>query len=142
MDITKKPNLFEKYKIQPSAHKPYDIRRVLKASCNVLSNQFFVGIPFSNFLYLLSKIVGVTPGLKAVPTFPKLMFDLIVMGCVYEIGFFYSHLLMHHPLLYKRIHKIHHEWTAPVSVMANYAHWFGLSITEKFKNQLLTLNLF
>lgn len=30
--------------------------------------------------------------------------------------------LVHHPSLYKSIHKIHHEWTAPVGVVALYAH--------------------
>ena len=30
--------------------------------------------------------------------------------------------LFHHPLFYKRFHKTHHEWTAPVGVVSVYAH--------------------
>ena len=30
--------------------------------------------------------------------------------------------LFHHPMLYKHIHKIHHEWTAPIGVVSIYAH--------------------
>lgn len=30
--------------------------------------------------------------------------------------------LFHHPHLYKRFHKQHHEWTAPIGVVATYAH--------------------
>lgn len=30
--------------------------------------------------------------------------------------------LFHHPRLYKHIHKIHHEWTAPTSIVSIYAH--------------------
>lgn len=30
--------------------------------------------------------------------------------------------LLHHPALYKEIHKLHHEWTAPVGVVSIYAH--------------------
>lgn len=30
--------------------------------------------------------------------------------------------LLHHPALYKKIHKKHHEWTAPIGVVALYAH--------------------
>ena len=36
--------------------------------------------------------------------------------------FFFSFRIMHHRLLYKHIHKIHHEWTAPVSIIGIYAH--------------------
>lgn len=30
--------------------------------------------------------------------------------------------LLHHPKLYKKIHKKHHEWTAPIGVIALYCH--------------------
>lgn len=30
--------------------------------------------------------------------------------------------LFHHPHLYKRFHKQHHEWTAPIGLVATYAH--------------------
>lgn len=30
--------------------------------------------------------------------------------------------LAHHPRVYKHIHKIHHEWTAPIGIIGIYAH--------------------
>ena len=34
----------------------------------------------------------------------------------------YIFRLGHHPKLYKHFHKIHHEWTAPVSIIGIYNH--------------------
>ena len=39
--------------------------------------------------------------------------------CVLCIFYF---RLFHHPRLYKYVHKVHHEWTAPVSITSSYCH--------------------
>uniref|UniRef100_A0A914W4A6 Fatty acid hydroxylase domain-containing protein n=1 Tax=Plectus sambesii TaxID=2011161 RepID=A0A914W4A6_9BILA len=38
--------------------------------------------------------------------------------------FYYSHRLLHHPRIYKHVHKVHHEWTAPIGIVSIYAHPF------------------
>lgn len=47
-----------------------------------------------------------------------------LIGCiiVVEIGFYYTHRLLHHPYLYKQIHKKHHTWISPVAISAAYCH--------------------
>jgi len=41
---------------------------------------------------------------------------------VIETVFYWTHWLLHFPYLYKRIHKMHHTFTAPIAVAAPYAH--------------------
>ena len=30
--------------------------------------------------------------------------------------------VLHHPVFYKHIHKVHHEWKSPVAAIATYTH--------------------
>jgi len=49
--------------------------------------------------------------------------DAAVWMAANEIMFFYSHRLLHvNKGLYQMVHKIHHKWTAPISLAAAYAH--------------------
>lgn len=41
---------------------------------------------------------------------------------VNDILFYFLHGLLHTPYFYKRIHKIHHEFKAPIALASEYAH--------------------
>lgn len=51
------------------------------------------------------------------------MIPLILHIIGYDIWFYISHILLHSPYLYSRIHKIHHEKMYPLWQDTYHAHW-------------------
>lgn len=44
------------------------------------------------------------------------------MMLVEDFAFYWSHRMLHTPYLYKKVHKVHHEFNNTVSIAATYAH--------------------
>ncbi|KAI9597523.1 hypothetical protein BDF19DRAFT_435340 [Syncephalis fuscata] len=47
-----------------------------------------------------------------------------VLGCAtaLEITYYYGHRAAHHPRVYKYVHKVHHDFTAPIPIAAFHMH--------------------
>eukprot|EP00057_Strongylocentrotus_purpuratus_P017030 XP_011671504.1 PREDICTED: fatty acid hydroxylase domain-containing protein 2 [Strongylocentrotus purpuratus] len=115
-----RPSFIIKYKIQPTPEIPEG--KLRKAVLTVLANQTVVVFPIAVGVYHLMGWRGCGFSAAELPSFQWVMLELFVFLIVEEFGFYYSHRLSHHPRLYKYVHKKHHEWTAPISVVAIYAH--------------------
>lgn len=121
MDLTNRPSWLRKYKVQPGQNEPVDSQRLKLAIVRVIFNQIVVSIPFSVLCFYAMKARGLPP-VQTLPTFSRVLFELGVFILIEEIGFYYSHRLFHHRRLYKHIHKKHHEWIAPIAIIAIYCH--------------------
>ncbi|XP_076348365.1 fatty acid hydroxylase domain-containing protein 2-like, partial [Tachypleus tridentatus] len=95
--------------------------KVIQVIKQALVNQFIFGIPVLICAYYLRNVIGYSIG-PELPTFQWVLLELIVFVLVEEIAFYYSHRFLHHPHIYKYIHKQHHEWTAPIAISAIYCH--------------------
>ncbi|GFT63364.1 fatty acid hydroxylase domain-containing protein 2, partial [Nephila pilipes] len=94
---------------------------VLKTIKQVFINQVLFGIPFM----ILAHHVRVWRGYdsrKIIPSFQRVFFEITAFALLDEVIFYYFHRLLHHPRLYKYIHKRHHEWTTPIAIAALYCH--------------------
>ncbi|KAF4523703.1 hypothetical protein B566_EDAN011567 [Ephemera danica] len=120
MDLTGRPKVLRKYKVQPEANDPPDYSKLRKLLGQVLFNQTVVTIPLTYIGGMLQQ--SRHPPLRELPSLGKVFIDFVVCMIVFEAVFYYSHRLLHHPRIYKRIHKIHHEWTSPIALGAIYCH--------------------
>lgn len=118
MDYSLSPKALRKYKVQPEINEPVDKKELINAIKLVLFNQAFVGIPLAFVSYYLKKLKGFPENFREVPSFEKVVLDLAVCILVDEIGFYYSHRLFHKKFFYQHVHKIHHEWKAPIAITA------------------------
>ncbi|KAG0199380.1 Chromosome 5 4, partial [Mortierella sp. GBA30] len=113
LDLYQFPKSFWRYKIQPLKVPTWEW--YTKALWVVLQNQFLVGVPTGLVLYKLMEWRGNSIGMD-LPTVWDLAKESIGFLVVEEIGFYYGHRLLHHPRFYKRIHKQHHLYTAPIGI--------------------------
>ena len=97
--------------------------------------KLFSSLPLIIFNFALQVLVGL-PGMlyglptkafdwHALPNTNVLLRDVVVWLVVEEICFFYVHRWLHeNKWMYAKVHKIHHTWTSPISLVAIYCHPF------------------
>eukprot|EP01012_Entosiphon_sulcatum_P031779 TRINITY_DN40489_c0_g1_i1.p1 TRINITY_DN40489_c0_g1~~TRINITY_DN40489_c0_g1_i1.p1 ORF type:complete len:304 (-),score=35.61 TRINITY_DN40489_c0_g1_i1:101-991(-) len=127
-DVYKRPSVLQTFKIQPT--KSFDVSKLRKVVSNLLIGQFFVLWPFAMLAGVLCEL-GI--GVQISPEIPhpkELILYYIGYVVTDEILFFYGHWALHHPLFYSKIHKIHHEFTSPVGLVAAYCHPFEMIVSN------------
>lgn len=114
-----KPASAVKLKIQPRRYpSKVELRRTV---INLLVN--FIGVILPMLLVggnMLSKF-GISSD-RAPPSLPVVFTHLCFFLVVEDYANYWLHRALHTPWLYKHIHSVHHENTAPFAIVAAYAH--------------------
>ncbi|KAJ3034017.1 C-4 sterol methyl oxidase [Rhizophlyctis rosea] len=111
---------FRKYKIQESKENTPEL--YWKCIRHVIQSQLTIQLPMMMGFHPAATLLGMK--FLEVP-FPTL--STIALSCLFcmiaeDTYHYFAHRLLHYGSLYKNIHKLHHEYSAPFGLAAEYAH--------------------
>jgi sterol desaturase/sphingolipid hydroxylase (fatty acid hydroxylase superfamily) len=81
-----------------------------------------INIVINLIIYYISKYIVYLYQYSPIITIVEITIRLIIGGILSSVFFYYTHKLLHHKLLYGPIHKQHHIFNNPLSVVSIYGH--------------------
>ncbi|KAK4063351.1 uncharacterized protein Triagg1_9502 [Trichoderma aggressivum f. europaeum] len=117
------PSFSAHHKIQPAPKQPSSAD-ILHSILICTRNQTIVFALHAALLHA-SSVKNRPPSIRVDPRFPPLQefaSHLALSVLAREVLFYTSHRIFHWRPLYKRFHKTHHKFTAPVAFSSQYAH--------------------
>lgn len=116
------PKFSQRHRIQPNVRTTWaDIKEGLRV---VFRNQL-INTSLQLLSLYLNALANKPPAVdfsRKLPGLVEVVTQVIICHLIREALFYYSHRFLHKPKLYPKIHKIHHKFTAPVALAAQYAH--------------------
>lgn len=115
------PTFLDSRKIQKPSRQPSK-RQMLSCLGLVFGNQaYLIGSHFL-LLWILSFKFSIFRMDPKLPSIREVLVQCVVGALIRDAMFYYVHRLMHTKVLYRRIHRVHHEFPAPIALAAIYSH--------------------
>ncbi|KAI1325496.1 C-4 sterol methyl oxidase [Xylariaceae sp. FL0255] len=110
--------VFNKYKIQNS--KIPTLKEQWDCASLVLLSHFTVELPQIWLFHPVAMYIGMDYGVPF-PSLSKMAFHIAVFFVMEDTWHYWFHRALHYGPLYKNIHKLHHTYSAPFGLAAEYA---------------------
>jgi methylsterol monooxygenase len=111
---------FQRWKLQPN--KIPTPQEQWECTKQVLWAHFTVELPTIWLFYPLAETVGMKTYHVPFPSLYTMTWQIAFFMFFEDLFHWAAHRALHTPLLYKHIHKIHHKYSAPFGLAAEYAH--------------------
>ncbi|PIN24668.1 C-4 sterol methyl oxidase [Handroanthus impetiginosus] len=115
----------EKYKLQPNVKN--SSADMLDCYKKVIYSFLTAVLPLQILSYPAFKNAGIRTSLP-LPSGSEIFWQLLAYFIIEDFAHYWLHRMLHTKWGYEKIHRVHHEYTAPIVFAAPYAHWAELII--------------
>ncbi|KAJ3034890.1 C-4 sterol methyl oxidase [Rhizophlyctis rosea] len=116
-----------KYKIQDN--KENNAELYWKCIKHVLISQLTIQLPMMMLFHPAATFLGMKFLVVPFPSWQRITLSCIFFTIAEDTYHYFAHRLLHYGSLYKKFHKLHHEYSAPFGLAAEYAHPFEVLFT-------------
>jgi plant 4alpha-monomethylsterol monooxygenase len=109
-----------RYKLQPD--KQATRETFLNCLRRLVLSHFCLVLPMIFATHPVLDLMGSPHSLETLPPLSTTFAQITFFFLLEDFLFYFGHRALHTPTLYKKIHSVHHEHSAPFGIVAEYAH--------------------
>ncbi|KAJ2735760.1 C-4 sterol methyl oxidase, partial [Coemansia sp. Cherry 401B] len=109
-----------KYKIQDS--RPVTPEMQMRCFRSLMFSHFVIEGPLMLGFLPIAQLAGIRTTEVPLPGWQEMCTQIAVFFVLEDFWHYWIHRLFHWGPLYRRVHKVHHEFSAPFGMTAEYAH--------------------
>ncbi|KAL3624490.1 Methylsterol monooxygenase 1-1 [Castilleja foliolosa] len=112
--------MIDKFKIQPKMTNTF--WDMLDCYRRVLKTFVIAVVPLQIISFPVIQMIGIRTSLP-LPSSSEIFMQIFAYFVVEDYANYWLHRFLHQKWGYENIHRVHHEYTAPIGFAAPYAHW-------------------